>query len=136
MGYELYVLSILVRFGLSLSLMGVFLKLDIIATLIIGVFLIGVFVYWQWFLEKAQNERLKLLQQEKTTTTDTGGSSPTTPPLKKWSTKLPPPVMKLSLWKRANGRFAVMMVIAFLTWCSFFGWMFWVQVRFCSVPLP
>lgn len=116
-------------------------KLDIIATLVIGVCLIGVFVYWQWFLEKAQNERLKLLEQEeeKTTTTpaaDNGESPPTTLPFKKKLNKrLPPPLMKLSLWKRANGRFAVMMVIACLTWCSFFGWMFWVQVRCCSISV-
>jgi len=106
----------------------------IITTLVIGVCLIGVFVYWQWFLEKAQNERLKLLQQqqqEKTTAPETEESPPpTTPPLGKCSTKLPPPIMKLSLWKRVNGRFAVMMVIAFLTWCSFFGWMFWVQLYY------
>jgi len=105
----------------------------IIATLVIGVCLIGVFVYWQWFLEKAQNERLKLQQlqqEEKTTTADNGEPPATTLPPKKSNRTLPPPLMKLSLWKRANGRFAVMMVIACLTWCSFFGWMFWVQLYY------
>jgi hypothetical protein len=36
--------------------------------------------------------------------------------------------MRLSLWTRANGRFAVMQLIAFLTWCSFMSFNFWVQL--------
>jgi len=31
----------------------------------------------------------------------------------------PPPLMKLSIWGRAKGRFAVIMIIAFLNWSSF-----------------
>lgn len=38
--------------------------------------------------------------------------------------------MKLSLWTRARGRFAVMMVIVLFTWCSFLSWNFWVQVYY------
>ena len=36
--------------------------------------------------------------------------------------------MRLSLWTRANGRFAVMQLIAFLNWCSFMSYNFWVQL--------
>lgn len=38
--------------------------------------------------------------------------------------------MKLSVWSRANGRMAVMMLIGFVEWCSFMSWTFWVQVGF------
>jgi len=36
--------------------------------------------------------------------------------------------MRLSLWKRAKGRFAVMQLITFLNWCSFMSYNFWVQL--------
>ncbi|KAL0952456.1 hypothetical protein HGRIS_006724 [Hohenbuehelia grisea] len=81
----------------------------IIALLIIGCFLIGCFLYWQWYLERVQN-------------------NPNAP----YSAWTPPPIMKLSLWGRAKGRFAVAMVIALLTWCSFLGWNFWVQLYYQS----
>ncbi|KIM37308.1 hypothetical protein M413DRAFT_20342 [Hebeloma cylindrosporum] len=42
----------------------------------------------------------------------------------------PPPLMKLSLWTRANGRIAAMMMIAFTNWCAFLSWTFWVQLYF------
>nr|GAT45298.1 MFS general substrate transporter [Mycena chlorophos] len=41
-----------------------------------------------------------------------------------------PPLMKLSMWSRANGRFAVMQAIAFLQWASFLSWYFWAQVYY------
>jgi hypothetical protein len=47
-----------------------------------------------------------------------------------WDDRLPPPLMKISLWARANGRFTAVMAIALLTWSSFIAWTFWVQVRF------
>jgi hypothetical protein len=43
---------------------------------------------------------------------------------------LRPPLMKLTLWTRARGRFAVIQIIAFLEWSAFLSWYFWVQVRF------
>jgi len=36
----------------------------------------------------------------------------------------------LSLWKRANGKLAVMMWIAFLNWCAFLSWNFWAQLYY------
>lgn len=79
--------------------------LDIIALLALGVLFILAFLFWQHYLEKRlDNHRL--------------------PP----SRKFPPPIMRLSLWTRADGRFAVMQLIAFLTWCSFMSYNFWVQL--------
>lgn len=36
--------------------------------------------------------------------------------------------MKLSLWTRAKGKFAVMQMIAFFEWSAFLSWFFWAQV--------
>ncbi|KAI0781757.1 major facilitator superfamily domain-containing protein [Abortiporus biennis] len=83
----------------------------IIALLIVGVFFVLLFLYWQYHLEQIQNS---------TTFSSKDKSS-------SWS---PPPLMKLSVWKRANGRLAVMMVIGFLEWCSFLSWGFWVQLYY------
>ncbi|KAJ6544599.1 MFS general substrate transporter [Mycena vulgaris] len=41
-----------------------------------------------------------------------------------------PPLMKLTLWSRAEGKFAVMQVIAFLEWAAFLSWYFWAQVYY------
>jgi hypothetical protein len=79
--------------------------LDIIALLILGVIFVVIFVLWQRYLEKVQND----------------SNAP-------YHFLSPPPLMKVSLWTRAKGRFAVMMFIAFLTWCAFLSWAFWSQV--------
>ncbi|KAJ7266396.1 MFS general substrate transporter [Mycena haematopus] len=71
----------------------------IIALLIVGVLLIGLFILWEHRLEKSEG-------------------------------RLRPPLMKLTLWKRAKGRFAVIQVIAFLEWSAFISWYFWVQVYY------
>lgn len=44
----------------------------------------------------------------------------------------PPPLMKLGLWGRANGKFAVMQCIAFLEWSSFISFTFWALVSLPS----
>ncbi|KAJ7140142.1 MFS general substrate transporter [Mycena filopes] len=41
-----------------------------------------------------------------------------------------PPLMKLSLWSRAKGKFAVMQAIAFFQWAAFLSWYFWAQVYY------
>ncbi|TEB31658.1 MFS general substrate transporter [Coprinellus micaceus] len=79
----------------------------IIALLVIGVFLIIVFCYWQHYLEKVNDE-----------------------PNATKSLWTPPPIMKLSLWKRANGKYAAMMIIAFVNWCAFLTWTFWSQLYY------
>ncbi|PPQ92095.1 hypothetical protein CVT25_008261 [Psilocybe cyanescens] len=79
----------------------------IIALLIVGVILLVIFIFWQRHLETIQDD-------------------PDAP--YSWST--PPPLMKLSLWTRGNGRFAAMMAIAFTNWCAFLGWLYWVQLYY------
>ncbi|KAJ7711997.1 MFS general substrate transporter [Mycena metata] len=44
--------------------------------------------------------------------------------------RLRPPLMKLSLWTRAKGRFAVIQVIAFLECSAFLTWYFWSQLYY------
>jgi len=78
---------------------------DIIVLMVLGVLSIVAFLFWQHYLEKRlNNERF---------------------PARRC---LSPPIMRLSLWTRANGRFAVIQMIAFLNWCSFMSFNFWVQL--------
>ncbi len=65
------------------------------------------FLFWQHYLEKIQSN-----------------------PSSHYSIFTPPPLLKLSIWTRANGRLAAMMVVAFTNWCAFLSWMFWVQLYF------
>jgi hypothetical protein len=74
----------------------------IIALLIVGVLLVGVFQLWQRHLEANPGP---------------GRFSP-------------PPLLKPSLWSRANGRFAVIQIIAFFEWSAFISWFFWIQVYY------
>ncbi|KAJ6480375.1 MFS general substrate transporter [Mycena sanguinolenta] len=50
--------------------------------------------------------------------------------LEKSEGRLRPPLMKLTLWTRAKGRFAVIQTIAFLNWAAFISWYFWIQVYY------
>jgi len=102
---------------------------DIIALLVVGVFFVGVFVYWQWFLEKAQNRRLANRTSSLVNEPDNPRRGRVDKLADRWCDKLPPPIMKLSLWARAKGRFSAVLAIAFLAWSAFIGWTFWVQVR-------
>ncbi|KAL0065019.1 hypothetical protein AAF712_008012 [Marasmius tenuissimus] len=77
----------------------------IIALLVVGVVLIVVFVFWQWFLEQIQDARRSL-------------------PRSAWI-PTPPPLMRVSLWSRAKGKVAVAMAIQFLLSCGFLGWQYW-----------
>ncbi|TFK34264.1 major facilitator superfamily domain-containing protein [Crucibulum laeve] len=80
----------------------------IIALLVVGVLLIGLFILWQWYLEGINafdNHAARSI----------------------WT---PPPLLKLSICTRAEGRFAAMLGIAFLNWCSFLSWTFWVQLYY------
>ena len=79
---------------------------DIIALLVLGVITIVLFLYWQNYLEKIHD-------------------NPDSP----YSVFTPPPLMKLSIWTRANGRIAAMMTIGFVQRSAFFSWSFWVHVR-------
>ncbi|KAK0430501.1 efflux transporter [Armillaria borealis] len=79
----------------------------IIALLIVGVIILGLFLLWQWYLERVQY-------------------NPNAP----YSALTPPPIMKLSLWARGNGKFAAIMIIVMFTFCSFLGWNFWTQLYY------
>lgn len=65
------------------------------------------FVFWEHFLEKlhAQHDAAR----------------------ERWWT--PPPLMSVTIWTRAQGKLAVVLMIAFLEWCSFNSFTFWIQVR-------
>ena len=56
------------------------------------------------------------------------GATPVGEINRSWRT--PPPLMKLSLWRRANGRLVAMVLIVVLTWGAMITWGFWAQVRF------
>ncbi|KAF9263696.1 putative efflux transporter [Marasmius fiardii PR-910] len=44
----------------------------------------------------------------------------------------PPPLMRLSLWTRANGRVGVVMCVAFLNRCCFLAWVYWATIYYQS----
>lgn len=82
----------------------------IIALLVIGVVLVALFIVWQLYLERLQDRAV-------------GENALTS----RWT---PPPLVKLSVWKRANGRMSVMLLIGFLEWASFLSFAFWVQLYY------
>ncbi|KIK00288.1 hypothetical protein K443DRAFT_100688 [Laccaria amethystina LaAM-08-1] len=79
----------------------------IIALLILGVLLLILFVLWQQYLEKVQND-----------------------PNAVHSVLTPPPLIQPSLWKRGEGKLAAMMIIGFVNWASFLAWIVWVQLYY------
>lgn len=76
----------------------------IVALLLLGVAFIVAFFLWQRYL--GQNCDMKS------------------------STRYPPPLMRLSLWTRANGRVAATFIIVFLTWCALYSWLYWAQLYY------
>lgn len=79
----------------------------IIALFLVGVLLVLLFVAWQHHLER----RLEKPDLPRTC----------------WTA---PPLMKPSMWTRANGRFAVMQLIACVNSAAFACWLVWVQLYF------
>ncbi|KAG2341241.1 efflux transporter [Suillus weaverae] len=79
----------------------------IITLLIVGIIMVSLFLLWERYLEQV---------------TDDPSRAPSA-----WT---PPPLMSLSLWTRAKGRMAVVLVIAFLNSCAFVSWSFWVQLYY------
>lgn len=90
--------------------LNIFAILDIIALLVVGVFMVSLFLVWERYLEQVLDD-----------------------PSRVSSVWTPPPLMRLSLWARAKGRMAVILAIVFLHWSAFISWNFWVQV--CAVPV-
>ncbi|EIM80449.1 MFS general substrate transporter [Stereum hirsutum FP-91666 SS1] len=111
----------------------------IIALLIVGFIFILLFLAWQRFLERLRAS-LGLDLHPDPSIQNTHGfipepsklSSDAEAHLKSLRSKwwAAPPLMKLSMWKRANGRFAAMQFIACLNWCSFVCWSYWVQLYY------
>ncbi|KAI0047866.1 MFS general substrate transporter [Auriscalpium vulgare] len=81
----------------------------IIALTIVSFVLLLLFVMWQHYLERRQLDP--------------------TLPRTRWTA---PPLMKLSMWGRAKGRFAVIQLVACLNWASFVCWLVWVQLYYQS----
>lgn len=80
----------------------------------------GIFIAWQYYLE---------LHIPPTPTPSSPPSvSPSPTPPKKWIP--PPPLMRLSIWSRAQYRFSIVLIIAFLCWSAFLSWSFWVQLYY------
>ncbi|KAK7677746.1 hypothetical protein QCA50_019298 [Cerrena zonata] len=79
----------------------------IIALLVVGVILTAAFLAWQWYLE------LPSVQAT----------------YSRWT---PPPLMKLSLWRRGKGRFAAMQCIVFFLMCAFQSWILWAILYYES----
>ncbi|OBZ72344.1 hypothetical protein A0H81_07345 [Grifola frondosa] len=78
----------------------------IIALLVVGVILVGLFLIWEHYLECLLAD-----------------NAPRT-----WWT--PPPLMRISLWARAKGKLAVVLFIAFLEYGSFLSFLFWLQLYY------
>ncbi|CAL1712621.1 unnamed protein product [Somion occarium] len=79
----------------------------IIALLVVGVILTVAFFVWQWYLERPS------VRQRHS----------------RWT---PPPLMKISLWCRGNGRFAAMQCIVFFLMCAFQSWTMWAVLYYES----
>ena len=71
--------------------LNIFAILDIIALLVVGVFMVSLFLVWERYLEQVLDD-----------------------PSRVSSVWTPPPLMRLSLWARAKGRMAVILAIVFL----------------------
>ncbi|KAI0251788.1 putative efflux transporter [Lactifluus subvellereus] len=79
----------------------------VISLFIVGVVLVLLFAAWQYYLEwRLENPDL---------------------PRTRWTA---PPLMKLSMWARAHGRFAVIQIIVCVNWAAFTSWIVWVQLYY------
>lgn len=79
----------------------------IIVLLIVGFVFLGFFISWQYYLEKRFDD-----------------------PKSTYSVFMPPPLMRISLWTRAHGRLAVIMIVCFTLWGSFVSWVYWLQLYY------
>ncbi|EIN03494.1 MFS general substrate transporter [Punctularia strigosozonata HHB-11173 SS5] len=85
----------------------------IIAFLILGVALIVAFLLWQRYLERVADNPDPSKSHARN----------------RWT---PPPLMRVSLWGRAHGKFAAMQFVAFLNWACFIALQFWIQLYYQS----
>ncbi|KAL6303364.1 major facilitator superfamily domain-containing protein [Sparassis latifolia] len=80
---------------------------DIIALLVVGVLLMVAYVGWQYYLERVQDD-------------------PEAP--RSWWT--PPPLLRITLFGRGSGKLAAILAIAFLEYCGFMAFPFWLQLYY------
>jgi hypothetical protein len=80
---------------------------DIVGLFFTGILLVLLFALWQYYLER----RLENTDLPRT----------------RWTA---PPLMKPSMWTHADGRFAVMQIIACVNWAAFSCWLVWVQIYY------
>ncbi|KAL0949753.1 hypothetical protein HGRIS_009791 [Hohenbuehelia grisea] len=102
----------------------------IIALLIVGVILLGLFGVWQAFLEAEQGQLDTGGKNEMRPTSSSHGLRANLAAFLRRKRLTPPPLMKISLWSRARGRFAAVMWIAIFNWCAFRAWGFWIQLYY------
>ncbi|GBE86839.1 efflux transporter [Sparassis crispa] len=79
----------------------------IIALLVVGVLLMVAYVGWQYYLERVQDD-------------------PEAP--RSWWT--PPPLLRITLFGRGSGKLAAILAIAFLEYCGFMAFPFWLQLYY------
>ncbi|THH29106.1 hypothetical protein EUX98_g5070 [Antrodiella citrinella] len=77
----------------------------ILALLVVGVIFVLSFIAWQWYLERPEVRKIHSI----------------------WT---PPPLMKLSLWKRGNGKFAAIQMVIFCLMAGFQSWILWIVLYF------
>lgn len=85
----------------------------IIALLIVGVILLVTFVWWENVLEAGRADWKE------------GGED-------MWA----PPLLKLSIFRRANGKLTAMLCLVFFVWAAFSGWTFYAVVSSPRHDLP
>ncbi|KAF5358792.1 hypothetical protein D9758_008591 [Tetrapyrgos nigripes] len=110
----------------------------IIVLLIFGVLFTILFLLWQYHLEHLHDILAPSHSHSgsESCSTPTSFTWPLEQNLPSWSRRLqtwlpsPPPLMKLSLWTRGHGRVAAVMAIAFLNWCCFMGFNYWVGLYY------
>ncbi|KAJ7139217.1 major facilitator superfamily domain-containing protein [Mycena epipterygia] len=96
----------------------------IIVLLILGLLLLGLFFFWQLYLERSH----PLLPSPPSRSSTSEGLR-----LYSWArTYTPPPLMRPGLFSRARGRVGVMYIVAMLEFAAFMGWGFWVQLYYQS----
>lgn len=96
----------------------------IIALLIIGILLIGAFVWWEHMLGRSEDAFLRKPQDPEKISIE--GAA-------KEQSFLAPPLLRLSIFQRAHGRLAIMLIVVFFVWAGFMSWNYYATV---SYPFP
>lgn len=99
----------------------------IIALIIVGVFLLAAFVWWEHILGRRMDAFLeKTSDLEKVSIEDEHSGE------REEKSLFAPPLLNLSIFKRASGRLSVIFIIVFFVWAGFSGWAYYVVVSATS----